>query len=129
MPKLKALAVPALIFLLLIGAQSASASEWVEVLKDSEGMVCSIDRDSIQAKDIGDVVVVWIQITSTDKSYCKDLLEFNFSDRIYRCVARYEYNSRNKITESYTAPGNWNHIIPDSIAEYIYLYLKDLLNQ
>ena len=129
MPKLKPLATPALIFLLLIAAaQSASAADWVEITDDNEGWLYFIDRDSVQTKSYSSMVAAWVMTLYPNESYDKDLLEFDFSDRTYRLLASYQYDSNGRITESYTNPSSWNHIIPGTIGEEIYLYLKDYLN-
>ena len=145
MPKLKTLAVPASIFLLLMAAaQPASATNWVELGKNSKEETWSIDRDSVQTK--GSIVSVWVKKEYPDyqgtalwtatsmvfpiADYSLLLFEFDFSDRTYRQVAMYDYGANGERTgRSNTIPSRWEHIAPDTIAEYVYSILKKWLNR
>ncbi len=119
---------PAVLFLLLVAAaQPASAADWVNVREDNDGGVYFIDRDSMQAKSYSSTVSVWVKIVYPDGSFDNDLLEFDFSDRIFRRLAYYKYDSSGKIIDSEPSPTGWAHVIPDTNAEHIYLRLKDLL--
>ncbi len=121
---------PAALFLLLIvAAQPASAADWVQVTEDVEGWTYFIDRDSIQAESNGDEVSAWVRTVYPDKSYRLTLYQFDFSKRTRRTLAIHRYDSYGMQTNSNTNPSGNEYIIPDSIAEGIYLYLKNLLGR
>ena len=145
MPKLKTLAVPASIFLLLMAAvQPASAANWVEIDKVGDEEIWSMDRDSVQTK--GNIVSAWVKIEypstigrslpsgatsflGSPYHYSQDLLEFDFSDRTFRVVAHYEYDANGNRTGGNTTPLRWERIAPDTNAEYVYSILKKWLNR
>ena len=145
MPKLKTLAVPTLIFLLLMAAaQPASATNWVEIDKVGDEEIWSMDRDSVQTK--GNIVSAWVKIEypstigrtlpngaisflGSPYHYSQHLLEFDFSDRTYRQVAQHDYRTNGNLAGSDTTPSRWEHIVPSTVAEDIYSTLKKWLNR
>ena len=130
MPKIKALAAPAAIFLLLMGAVlPASAADWVKIGQTAEGDQFFIDYDSIQNERQSDIVTVWVKDLSPDGSYILFLDSFDVSSKsTYDVLVSYNYDSRGAMTGSNTNSTTF-YIVPGSIAESVYMAVRRWLNR
>lgn len=126
MQKLATRLSAALFLLLIVATQNAAAADWVEVTEDVEGWAYFLDRESILPGD-GTEVYAWVRTVYPDKSYRLTLYQFDFSRRTRQTLAIHRYDANGRQTDSNTKPSEKEYIIPDSIAEGVYLYIKDLL--
>lgn len=128
MQKTKALAFSALIVLLVAAVQPAIASDWVKMGEAPNGMEFFIDRDSVTTEVYGNTSV-WVKRANPDGSFSLILDSFDLYNRsTYDVLFTYDYDSRGMITKE-DANSYTHYIVPDSIAETIYMTLKTWSDQ
>jgi hypothetical protein len=109
--------------ILLLAVVAASAADWVEYGRATDGMLAFYDKNSVQysaGPGSEEHVTVWAKDVDSDGSYTISHWQLARTARMHRILTFAGYTANGQTRNSSTVPGPWVEIIPDTIGEGLY---------